>query len=254
MAFFNKRTLTSLLLASVWKISTLLKIGFISGSRASFFSLAYCLPPLMGKHGDFLTSFCICCAGALYKLSNVSFSLHYLPSFLTVYHIPTLLGIAYGAVLFTHDARTERILLLKRCLLSASCIACIVLFCVHPVGSHAPIYTLLWVLPVINIFLRHSNFFIHALAIMCAMHALGSVLWLYTHATTSLFWMNLLPISCAERILFAGGAWVIDKAWSHMGSAARLLQSAMIFNARSIASAFKYGFIFSLIILLAVCI
>lgn len=250
MAFSYKRTLVGFIFASVAKILMPLKVGLLFGSRiCASFSAACCLPPLIGKHGDFVTSCAIYCAGALYAMVSTGIPCCSYASLFTVYHVPTLLGIAYASVSCAAGERVKRFEHAKRILLCAICILCIAVFCLHPVGRHACVYTLLWVLPAVTIFLKHNNFFVHALASVCATHALGSVLWLYTHHTTPLFWVGLLPISCVERVLFAFGACALEKAYTFFVSGYRAGFAGL---ARMCAVRNGLSYI-SLVILITVC-
>lgn len=84
---------------------------------------------------------------------------------------------------------------------------CIILFCIHPIGSLAMTYSTYWIIPVICYALSNAApIFCAALASTFIAHAIGSIMWLYLQPTTAAYWLNLIPVVAAERLIFASAA------------------------------------------------
>ena len=115
-------------------------------------------------------------------------------------HIPTFCGTLF---LTTHSQ-------LLRVSISALCIGA---FLLHPVGYLCSYYILYWIPPFIigllvsnkpsSTSLSPSSLFLQAIGSTMTTHAVGSVIWLYTHTTTPAFWDALFCRVWAERSLFA---------------------------------------------------
>jgi hypothetical protein len=85
-----------------------------------------------------------------------------------------------------------------------------ILFVVHPVGSSAFVYTLLWTIPVFIYFTKSNSFFFKALSATFIAHAVGSVLWLYLMPPMlPLRWIMLTPVALCERVIFAIGMSIV---------------------------------------------
>jgi len=83
-------------------------------------------------------------------------------------------------------------------------IACIALFVLNPVGMQAWYYSLFWTIPVIaKIFSK--NLFLRSLGATFSAHAVGGAIWVWTVPMTAEQWTLLIPITAAERVLFALG-------------------------------------------------
>lgn len=97
----------------------------------------------------------------------------------------------------------------------------IVLFCVHPVGRHAWLYSMFWLIPIVIAFLPNRNLFLRSLGATFTAHAVGSIAFIYSVPMTAAQWMGLIPVAAMERLLFAGGIsvsylifnLVLDKAF-----------------------------------------
>jgi hypothetical protein len=184
-----KHTVTSYIrnmLASIaCEVVKPLKISFILGSKAAFFSLSQCSFPLIGAFSrphTLIPAFFIRIAYALVSGLGIYTAL--------IYHIPTLCGAFY----LSTSSKFVRI---------ALPMLCIGLFLLHPVGAQASVYTLYWLIPLITALYAHRSFFLQAVGSTFTTHAVGSVLWLYTHPTDATLWHTLLGIVWAERFIFA---------------------------------------------------
>ncbi len=147
------------------------------------------LAPLIGLVGIF-PSFLL----LVIRTGIQTYKINTLYTILSAYHIPTFCGALYFSAL------KKRLLTVFTALIPLLCIA---LFIIHPVGQLAWVYTLYWFIPVITLFLARQNFFLHALGSTFTTHAVGSVIWLYTHPTIPLYWLELIPVVAFERLLIA---------------------------------------------------
>lgn len=84
-------------------------------------------------------------------------------------------------------------------------IICLVLFLIHPVGQQAWSYPLYWFIPMMIYVAGYNNIFLKALESVFVAHAVGSVIWLYTHDMSSDIWLGLIPLVPVERLLMALG-------------------------------------------------
>jgi hypothetical protein len=83
--------------------------------------------------------------------------------------------------------------------------AAIVAFCIHPVGRHAWLYSMFWLIPIVIAFLPNRNLFLRSLGATFTAHAVGSIAFIYTVPMTAAQWMGLIPVAAMERLLFAVG-------------------------------------------------
>ncbi|MEM2963397.1 MAG: hypothetical protein QXW70_02270 [Candidatus Anstonellales archaeon] len=85
-------------------------------------------------------------------------------------------------------------------------LVCIVLFVLHPVGSEAWQFSLLWFIPLISMLLP-NNIFLRSLGATFSAHAVGGTIWIYTFNTTPYYWLVEVGILrvILERLVFAGG-------------------------------------------------
>jgi len=90
-------------------------------------------------------------------------------------------------------------------------VLCMLLFMLHPVGMHAFVYALFWLIPIGLFFVPQKNLFLQALASTFVAHAVGSVIWLYTMPMEATIWLGLMPIVIIERLLFAAGMVVMHR-------------------------------------------
>lgn len=176
-------------------IGSFIAITPIVGSSFSFFRVNAMVLPLSGMFGMMTMVLTVGCA--LVSKLNI-FSFGNIIMFL-VYHIPSFCGALYFASVVSHHNVLKKLLF---CLIP---LACMLLFIAHPVGSHVPYYSFFWLIPVITALISHNSFLLHALGSTFTSHAVGTILWLYTHTTTVQFWHMLMPIVPFERIVLATG-------------------------------------------------
>jgi hypothetical protein len=84
-------------------------------------------------------------------------------------------------------------------------LACSVVFAMHNVGLQAALFTGFWfVSPLLFYlgFIKRSIIWA-SVAHSFIMHAVGSVLWLYSVPTTPGFWYGLIPLVILERLVIA---------------------------------------------------
>ncbi len=168
------------------KLASLIKINFIVGSQAAFFSGTSVAMPLLGTFlGTALAGITLCVQGlsVITRLSLLKF---------LAYHIPGFCAAAYW--------NTQHWLM--RCALP---LVCMVLFIAHPIGGQAFAYSFYWLIPVTLYVVQAEGVFWSALGSTFIAHAVGSIIWLYTIPMTADMWLGLIPVVAVERLLFATG-------------------------------------------------
>ena len=80
---------------------------------------------------------------------------------------------------------------------------CIGLFVIHPIGHQSVLYTTYWLVPMIIGLMMKPGIFLRSLASTMTTHAVGSVIFLYSHSTTSIFWHALIARVWYERLVYA---------------------------------------------------
>jgi hypothetical protein len=183
-----KNSLKTASFAGIAKISGLMKISFLVGSQMIWFSATNSVLPLAGAFGGVMGSGLVFLARQLIHLilfKTVSLSF-------LAFCIPGLCASLYWAT--QHYA--------IRLLLP---IACMGLFIIHPVGSHASVYSLYWLIPIVLYFIPRKSLFLQALGSTFIAHAVGSVIWLYTVPMAATAWIALMPMVLFERLAFALG-------------------------------------------------
>jgi len=173
------------------KCAAPLKVSFIIGSTAAFFSLANCIVPLSGAFFGISGSLVMLFMGCIGKIS-----LGTLSPLLLAYHIPGFFASLYWAT------RSSIIRFWAP-------LTCIALFILHPVGAQAAPYALYWLIPLALYNTKRNSLWLTALGSTFVAHGVGSVIWLYCTPTTPLFWLGLIPVVFVERILFASGMVVL---------------------------------------------
>jgi hypothetical protein len=183
-----QKSLSAITFACILKLSSILKISFLVGSYAVWFSGASILAPLAGTFGGIMGATLVCIARmALHFLFFKSLSL----SFLALC-IPGFCASLY----WTTSSSIVRLYLP---------LACMGLFIAHPVGNQAFVYSLYWLIPVALYFIPKKSLYLQALGSTFVAHAVGSVIWLYTVPMTSAMWLGLIPLVACERFVFALG-------------------------------------------------
>lgn len=173
--------LTSLLMIFIAKF---IPFSFIIGSQQAFFSGTTSIALVLARHGSFWIWFlCILPMKSLSISQFFLFLLNRIPLFFAswLYRAPNLLASVIVPFL------------------------CCILFVGHPVGMHAWPYTLYWLIPMTIYFLNYKNIFFKALAAVFVAHAVGSVIWIYTHDMAAETWLALIPIVAIERLLMVFG-------------------------------------------------
>lgn len=179
---------SSFFFTSLVKLSSFLKVSFIVGSWAAFFSATSIVTPLVGAFTGIGGTIVVFAMSMIVRLL-VSGTM---PFIFLAYHIPGLCASAY----FASTSIMIRMLLP---------LACMVLFLAHPVGGQVWAYTLYWLIPVVLYFLKKDSLFLTALGSTFTAHAVGSVIWLYANPMTPEAWLALIPVVAVERLVFASG-------------------------------------------------
>lgn len=166
------------------KVAALYKFSWIVGSLTASFSGTSVVMPLVGVFGGSITPLLV---GFFKYLTASSHGFQML-----AYQIPGICGALY----WSRPSFGCRVLLP---------LVCFVAFIVHPVGGYAVPYALYWFVPIVVYCVPRQSFFLHALACTFIMHAVGSVIWLYTVPMSVASWYALIPLVAVERLLCAAG-------------------------------------------------
>ncbi|MBA2307171.1 hypothetical protein H0W26_03505 [Candidatus Dependentiae bacterium] len=180
---FEKQDVTTVLVAILTRLLSFYPFFSFTGFSAFPFSLGYALSPLVGFYGT--STQMVFLYGAQTMLS---FYLHPMNLLSSITHLPTVCG----ALFLTMDSRLFK---------GGIAALCIALFLLHPVGYTCSYYVAYWIPPVIIGLLSRKSVVLQAVGSTMTTHAVGSVIWLYTHDTTSLFWATLFYRVWAERLL-----------------------------------------------------
>jgi hypothetical protein len=171
----------------------IVRAGFLVGSQTTFFSAATLFTPIAGYYGGATASL------SLYLFRVLQSSL-ILPQqgykYYLVYHIPSFCAGLYITAFRAGSAR-------KYALGCALPLLCIVLFITDPVGSKAWWYSLYWVIPCVITLIPSAPRFLQLLATTFVAHAVGSLVWLFTHPLTAEQWQFLVGVVWYERLLAA---------------------------------------------------
>lgn len=165
-----------------------MKVSYIIGSKAAFFSATHMVAPMIGILGGIRA---LMIASVL--KTTAAFFIGGLNPFMTlVYHIPHFFAAFYW--------KTE-----KKYLRIGLPIVCMALFLLNPAGLKAWFYPMLWLIPIVAAFFAQKNIVIRALGSTFMAHAIGSVLWLYLVPMQTTDWLIAMPLALVERCTFAAG-------------------------------------------------
>jgi hypothetical protein len=179
-----------------------IKASFIIGSQTGAFSFAHILSPLIGLFGGGIGVVALLALRTALRLSWSTGT----TNILLACHLPTF----FAGMYFSITKQNSRFSPVFAALVP---LACIIIFCIHPVGNQAWLYSCLWLLPLATASIPHKNLFFHALGSTFTAHAVGSVLWLYLGLVTEpTAWLALIPIVLCERLLFSTGMVICHNA------------------------------------------
>ncbi len=202
MTFLQKLSKTSLFtvaFSSLVQLASLVKVSFIWGSFRAFLSTTNMIAPLAGAFGGSLGVFGVGFMRlALHILLFGKISVLFLANF-----VPGMAGGLYWS---------SRSIIIRLGLP----LTCMALFIAHPVGNQAFLYSFYWLVPVALYFIKEENLFLKALGSTLTAHAVGSVIWLYCLPATPAFWLALIPVVFAERLVFAGGMTLAYKVMVYL--------------------------------------
>lgn len=128
--------------------------------------------------------------GATIALKN---SLFFGMNILNLFYPATMLGSLF--MRYSHENVYTRILF------SLLIITCFLSFVTHPVGSHASLYTIFWLIPLSFLISNGTSLLLRTLATVFISHAIGTVIYLYSHITIPAYWIALMPQVLVERLL-----------------------------------------------------
>lgn len=170
------------------KLSSCIKISYVFGSFAAFFSASNCIIPLAGAFGGIWASMGLFgfLLGLKWALTGI-FSWHIL-----AFYLPGLCASLYWAS--SHW--------FIRAFLPS---VCMMLFLAHPEGIQAGLYTGFWLIPLFIYLSRAESVIARSFGSTFVAHGVGSVIWIYTTPLSSATWLALIPVVILERCVFALG-------------------------------------------------
>lgn len=179
-------------------------LWFIIGSFHLFFSGTTVVAPLAGLYTapSMLSLWFLASIMRFCMQHTFTFSLQ----LLSVYHIPTQVAAWYWQI--SQEKATSTGITWTGAIFAIIPLLCMALFIMHPVGWYAAPYTLYWFIPSVIVLYAPKNRWLLALGSTFTAHAVGSVLWIWTHpGMSSAMWMCLIPIVGQERFVIATAMW-----------------------------------------------
>lgn len=163
-------------------LAHLIPISYIVGSYASFFSLTTIVAVLVGKYSflwNILLFFTMCKKITFFEL---------------LYCVIKRTPLFFAAWTYKTSSMIVSVLIP---------LVCVFLFIMHPIGFVAWPYAMYWFIPIAIYFSQQESVFAKAFASVFVAHAVGSVIWIYTHQMAAEMWLALIPVVAIERVLMA---------------------------------------------------
>ena len=193
-------------------------IGHIVGSYTAHFSLASCMPALIGYYGGLLGILIAAFFSVISNISTVgivsslcSFGSLYLYNLSTIkigkilaYTIPGMCAALCWANQSDKSSQLNKQKVVRYGVQVFLPLLCMVLFIAHPVGFIAAPYSFYWLIPVGLTFFR-PTIWRDALISSFVAHAVGSVIWIYMIPMSAAQWWGLIPVVLFERCAIAAG-------------------------------------------------
>lgn len=184
----SNNIIKGLFCGSLAKFCSLVKVSYIVGSYAAFFSLSQCIVPLMGAYAGLSGSLLFCLLGMAARWVIAPIAVFKLFAF----YVPGMIA----GFTWIKEYRFVQVVVP---------VICMALFLIHPVGGAAWVYTLYWVLPVALYYSAINSVFAQSVASTFVAHAVGSTIWLYADPMSASVWIGLIPVVAYERLLLAVG-------------------------------------------------
>jgi hypothetical protein len=96
-----------------------------------------------------------------------------------------------------------------------------ILFIVHPIGNSVWYYSLYWIIPMALSAAALETPVYRAFASSFALHACGSVLWIYCLEFPAHVWISVMPLVLFERIIVACGMLAMHYGYSYLSQVKR---------------------------------
>lgn len=176
---FIKKSFVAAAFIGCMQIAQKVTLGGIFSSFKSYFSLAHCVAPLLGFFST---------TSMVYYSFFFRTIVQYLIYTSWSFYLPTLCGTLW----LSTESRVFKLVVPA---------VCIVLFASHPQASL--LFSCYWIIPLILSFTPKRWIVLQAVGSTFTTHAVGSVLWIYSHPTDPLFWNALLGRVLFERLNYA---------------------------------------------------
>jgi hypothetical protein len=144
---------------------------------------------------------------------------------LNLFYPATLMGGLF--MRYSHENKHTRLFF---SLLVATCFAS---FLLHPVGSQSSAYTFFWFMPLCFLLSSGHSAVFRSIASVFMTHALGTIIYLYSHVTTPSYWISLMPLVIVERLFMASGILLLSVIFSFLIS---LIKKLTVQNSSRIAT------------------
>lgn len=188
MDFFTKvySLIRLCIISSIAQLAALVKVSYVFGTIAGFFSLSSLIIPAGAASFGF---------GSVLGASMVAWVIH------AVISKSILIGLTYQLPTLCASLSFSGSRKLFYGVIPA---VCMILFIAHPASIGGQAYALYWLIPMLLGMCRVRSLYLRSLAATFIAHAVGSVIWLYAGKLTGSAWPALMPIVAIERLVFAG--------------------------------------------------
>lgn len=174
------------------------KLSWVIGSKALFLSGGNFFNPLIGVFGGASASLFVFVIKIISRVAVFGIKQH-----VFLFNIPTLAASLYFlATPFSPHLNVQKAYQIGLTILLG---LCVILFMLHPQGWLAASYTMLWLIPLLILWLPYQSFFLSALGSTFTAHAVGAVLWIWQQPLSAEYWLGMIPVVFAERCTFAIG-------------------------------------------------
>ncbi|MBO3840077.1 MAG: hypothetical protein QXN75_03935 [Thermoproteota archaeon] len=202
------KILFSVLFTALFMVLTKIKFWPIFGTESSFsFGAIFgpVIPRFLNVYWGASTIMLARILGFItgyYKMGDIGNIAKFLMSWLTF--VPIIAAGTYFAKMFKGDRRLIVIPVFS-----------IFMFLLHPIGREVWYYSLFWAIPVLIAFLKPridylvknhlAQVYVYSLGSSFTDHAVGSILYLYLTNIPAEAWVQAIPFTPVERIVFAAG-------------------------------------------------
>jgi len=185
MSKFIDKFTTHYLSLIILELCKYVKVSLTLATGGILFSLTQVLMPVIGLYKNKQFNFAIYFVRTLSRIFLLGFN-----PIILFYYLPTLCGNVYLA----NKSLVSKV---------AIPLTCMILFVANPIGNKVFLYSMYWLIPIAIALYKAESIFLQALGSTFTIHAVGSVLWLYTKQIDPTVWTMLIPVVIVERLALA---------------------------------------------------